>query len=334
MEKHHGQVLYFQQVKSLLPPHISFADEIAQLLDISTDSAYRRIRGEKPITFDDIQKLSARYRISLDQFLHLQSNAIIFTGRLDPVSGNFIEDYLNNMLQQFEFMRGFEHKHIYFLPNDIAPFMYFQFPELAAFTFFYYMKSLLNLDHMRDLKFSVKNINEAQVKLGIKVQQSFNHIPSTEIWGADTIDSLLRHIAFYRDTHVFETKADIFCVYDKLEELVNHIEKQAEAGFKFTYGEPNTNSAAPFKLYFNDLISGDNCVHAEIGDKRITYINHNLINFMYTRDEPFNQYTSETFQNAIRKSTQISLVGEKARTRFFNMLRKKIQLQREAVNHY
>ncbi|MBK7122353.1 MAG: hypothetical protein IPH68_05765 [Chitinophagaceae bacterium] len=46
MEQHHGQVLYFQQVKSLLPPHISFADEVAQVLDISTDSAYRRYARE------------------------------------------------------------------------------------------------------------------------------------------------------------------------------------------------------------------------------------------------------------------------------------------------
>ena len=87
-------------------------------------------------------------------------------------------------------------------------------------------------------------------------------------------------------------------------------------------------------MYHNDLITGDNCVLAETGDKKITYINHNLINFMYTRDEDFNNYTLETFQNAIQKSTQISLVGEKARARFFDLLRKKIQVQREAINHY
>ena len=55
---------------------------------------------------------------------------------------------------------------------------------------------------------------------------------------------------------------------------------------------------------------------------------------MFTRDEGFNNYTFDTFQNAIKKSTQISLVGEKARARFFDRLRKKIQVQREAVNNY
>jgi hypothetical protein len=34
------------------------------------------------------------------------------------------------------------------------------------------------------------------------------------------------------------------------------------------------------------------------------------------------------------KSTQISLVGEKARARFFDRLRKKVEVQRDSVNHY
>ncbi|MEO6541110.1 MAG: helix-turn-helix domain-containing protein [Ferruginibacter sp.] len=334
MEQNTAQVLFFQQIKSLLPPHISVADEIARVLDISTDSAYRRIRGEKPLSFEDLQKLAVTYKVSLDQFLHLQSNGFIFAGNLGYTSGDFVVEYLDNMLQQFEFMRGFDHKHIYFLPNDIPPFAYFQVPELAAFTFFYYKKSLLHMEDLKDMKFSVKDLNEEHVKLGIKVQASFNHIPSTEIWSIDTINSILRHISFYRDTHVFETREDIICLYDKLDGLITHLEKQAEHGLKFNHGQSPGKDAAVYRMYHNDLITGDNCVLAEIGDKKVTYINHNLINFMYTRDEDFNKYTCNTFENAIRKSTQISLVGEKARARFFDGLRRKIQAQREAINHY
>jgi BetR domain len=334
MEQNNEQVLFFQQIKALLPSHISVADEIAKVLDISTDSAYRRIRGEKPITFDDIQKLSARYKISVDKFLHLQTNGFIFTGNLGYSSSGFFEEYLNNMLQEFEFMRSYEHKHIYFLPNDIPPFVYFQFPELAAFTFFYYKKSLLHFDEMKDMKFSVKKVNAEHVRLGKKVQDSFNQISSTEIWSIDTINSFLRHVSFYRDTGIFESEEDFLCIYDKLEELVTHIEKQAELGIKFNYGESPGKNPATYRMYYNDLITGDNCLLAEIGEMKITYINHNLINFMYTRDDDFNNYTLDTFKNAIRKSTQISEVGEKARARFFDRLRKKIRLQREAFNNY
>jgi BetR domain len=334
MEQNNAQVLFFQEIKALLPPHLSIADEIAKVLDISTDSVYRRIRGEKPITFDDIQKLSTKYKVSIDKFLHLQTNGFIFTSNFGYTSVNFLEKYLNNMLQQFEYMNSFNNKHIYFLPIDIPPFAYFQFPELAEFTLFYYKKSLLHFEEMKDLKFSVKNLNDEVIKFGKKVQESFNHIPSTEIWSSDTINSILRHISFYKDTLVFESKEDIYCLYAVLEELINHIEKQAELGIKYTYGKSPDKNPASFQLFYNDLITGDNCVLAEIGDKKVTYINHNLINFMFTRDEAFNNYTFDTFQNAIRKSTQISLVGEKVRAKFFDMLRKKIQVQREAIIHY
>ncbi|MBK8610835.1 MAG: hypothetical protein IPL84_13085 [Chitinophagaceae bacterium] len=334
MEQNNVQILLFQQIKSLVPAQLSVVDEIAAVLDISTDSAYRRIRGEKPISLDELQKLCSRYHISADRFLNLKSNGFVFTGNLGQAAENFEEVYLNNMLQQFEFMCSHDHRHIYFLPNDIPPFVYFQIPELAAFTFFYYKKSLLHFEEMNNTKFSVGQINDEQAKLGSKVQQKFNQIASTEIWGIDTINSVLRHIAFYRDMQIFESKDDIACLYDKLEVLMNHLEKQAEAGLKFDIGQSPGKNAAVYQLYHNDLISGDNCALAEIGDKRITYISHNLISFMYTRDEDFNNYTLNTFRSAIGKSTQISLIGEKERAKFFTGLRKKIQQQKEMINQY
>lgn len=36
------QVLFFQHLKMQLPPHLSMADEVANLLEISNDSAYRK----------------------------------------------------------------------------------------------------------------------------------------------------------------------------------------------------------------------------------------------------------------------------------------------------
>ena len=334
MEPNLAQVLFFQQIKALLPPNLSVVDEIANVLDISTDSAYRRIRGEKPISFDDLQKLSTQYQISVDQALNVKSNSFIFSGSLGFQPNDFCTRYLNNMLQQFEAMCSYELNHIYILSNDIAPFVYFQFPELSALTFFYYQKSILHFEAFKELKFSVNNLDPDLVKLGKKVQKLFNQIPSTEIWSYETINSILRHISFYSDTGVFNSKEDIACIFDKLDELVTHIEKQAELGLKFNYGELPSENAAPFMLYNNNLITGDNCVLAELGHKKLTYINHNLINFMYTRDEAFNQYTFQTFKNAISKSTQISLVSEKERAKFFAGIRKKIQAHKEMINHF
>ena len=57
METNNSQLRFFQFIKSKVSANIAFVDEIADLLSISNDSAYRRIRADKPISFDDLQKL-------------------------------------------------------------------------------------------------------------------------------------------------------------------------------------------------------------------------------------------------------------------------------------
>ncbi len=44
------QINLFNHIKSVMPSNLSFVDEIADVLDISNDSAYRRIRGEKQVS--------------------------------------------------------------------------------------------------------------------------------------------------------------------------------------------------------------------------------------------------------------------------------------------
>ena len=87
--------------------------------------------------------------------LHLQSDAFIFTGIINDYSADNFEKYLENVQQQLEMINSFEHKHIYFLMKDIPYFYHFQIPELAAFKFFFWMKSILNNETLKGTKFSI-----------------------------------------------------------------------------------------------------------------------------------------------------------------------------------
>jgi predicted DNA-binding protein YlxM (UPF0122 family) len=48
MESADIQQLFFQKIKDNMPAHLSFVDEIAELLNISNDSVYRRIPAKNP----------------------------------------------------------------------------------------------------------------------------------------------------------------------------------------------------------------------------------------------------------------------------------------------
>ena len=58
MDGNQTQILFFNHIKTKIPPYLSFVDEVAEDLSISNDSAYRRIRGEKPLSLEEAQVLS------------------------------------------------------------------------------------------------------------------------------------------------------------------------------------------------------------------------------------------------------------------------------------
>ncbi|MFT3907894.1 MAG: helix-turn-helix transcriptional regulator [Ferruginibacter sp.] len=326
------QQQFFQHIKSNLPPHLSLVDEVAELLDISNDSAYRRIRGEKPISFEEIQKLCSHYKVSLDHFLQLQSDTFIFSGKLNNNSTNAFENYLENLLQNFQFVNSFGKKHMYILMKDIPPFMYFHIKELAAFKYFFWMKSILNYDSMRSVKFSVDDPRyDPYYATGKKIVDMYNKIPITEIWNIESINSTLRQVNFYVESGAFKTRSDARLLYEKFEELINHLEKQAELGCKFNMGERPATNAAAYSLFVNELILGDNTYMAELEDMRITFLNHSVLYFVATKDERFNAAIHENLQNLIKKSTMVSTIGEKERVSFFNQLRDKIHERMEML---
>ena len=92
MESLSAQQSFFQHIKSLLPAHLSLIDVIAEVLNITNDSVFRRVRGEKPITLDEAAKLAKHFKISLDRFLHLRNDSFLFSGLLANESDHVFEN--------------------------------------------------------------------------------------------------------------------------------------------------------------------------------------------------------------------------------------------------
>jgi hypothetical protein len=332
MEPASIQVLFFQHLKTTLPAHLSLVENVAELLKISIDSAYRRIRGEKPISFDDLKILCTHYSISLDQFVHIQTDSIVFNGRTATSSRFNFEEYLKSVLQHVEYMNSFNKKEMLYLNKDIPIFYHFLYPEMAAFKSFFWMRSILNYPEYANKSFTIaENINEQIKQTGIKLAAAYSQLPSQEIWNIESINSTIRQIEYYKDTRVFACRDEIVTLYECLERTMDHIQRQAEAGYKISADGRQLYKHVSYKMYVNEFILGDNAIVAQVGNTRMAYINHSVINFMLTKDPGFCEYTWQHFQNIIKKSTLISDVGEKERSRFFNIIREKINARKNAL---
>src|SRR6478609_507281 len=137
------QANLFQHIKAVLPSNLSLADEVADVLDVIIYSAYRRIRGEKQLYFEEIQKLSNRFHISVDKVLNTTTDSILFYGSSIQHENFDFSKYLDNIYNNVAHIAGVEHKKLFNFSKDIPIFYYCMFPELAAFKFFVWLKTLL-----------------------------------------------------------------------------------------------------------------------------------------------------------------------------------------------
>ncbi len=320
------QQLFFQKIKESMPSHLSFVDDIAGLLHISNDSVYRRIRGEKSISLEEVQKLCAHYKISMDQFLNLQTDSFLFKGQVNDNTESSFDAWLTHVSQNFQLFNSFEKRHLTVLMKDIPPFVHFQVPELALFKFYFWMKSILHYDSFKGVKFDMEDARLQQyLPASNRIISLYHSVPMTEIWNVESVNSSIRQINFYHESGLIKDKATTFLLYDKLEQLVNHIELQAEYGLKFGIGSAPPANASAYRLFVNELILGDNTYLAELNGTRIIFLNHSVLYYVATSDERLTKSIVENLQNLERKSTMISTIGEKERAVFFNTIRKKIQ---------
>ncbi len=315
----------FAYIKDVLPAHVSLADTLADLFHISYDSVYRRIRGEKPITLNELKLLCEKFNLSLDQVLELKSDKILFT---DPEANGVINDfkqYMAGLVQVFNNFSQFKQKEMLYLSKDVPVFHFFYYKELTAFKAFFWDKSILNNPDFEGKKFSLKNYDATEIfALGQKVLQVYNEMPSSELWNYESINSTILQIEYYRDAGIFETKEDLALVVDSCDAMLQHLQKQAEKGIKFLPGIGESGYKAPLKLYINEIILGNNSIMVELDGHRISFINYIVLKYISTADKKFTEKTFNNFNNLISRSVMISGTGEKERVRFFNSLRERV----------
>ena len=324
------QIAFLSQIRSRLPSHLALVDVIADQLNLSNDSAYRRIRAEKHLTFDEVQILATHFEISLDSFLHLQSDCFIFMGKnIDRKTFDF-ENYLTGIVRQLGYFITAKQKQMFYLNKDIPIFHHFMFPELAAFKCYFWSRYYLDYSKFNKSQFLVEDYIDIFNNTGKRISELYLQIPSVEIWNIDCINTTIRQIDYYKETRIFKSLQDIETVYDCLEKLVDHIENQVEYGYKFLPGKHMEENKVKYSVYINDFILGDNTIMVEMDGEKMVFLNHNVINYVRTNNEEFTKYSFETLEILLRKSMLISEISEKERQLFFDTLRERIHERRKA----
>jgi predicted transcriptional regulator len=317
----HLQQQLFNFIKSS-QPHISLADELCDLLDISHDSAYRRIRGEKPLSLSELKVVCEKYNIALDQVLQLNSGTVVF--RSSDGNGDIrdLKTYLEGLFREVKFFNAFKQKEMLVLAKDFAVFQFFLVPEIAAFKCFFWMRHILLDERLNRSKFSVRSFPFPEIlELTKQLTKEYAQLDSVELWNEETVRSTLRQIRYYKESGLFETAEDAEITYRAFDELLDHLQHMAELGVKSMKGESDLIKKGSFQLFVNEIILGNNTYILRLDGKTSAYINYAVLKYLSTQDPKFCGNLHDSFQNLVSRSTLISKVGEKDRNHFFNLLR-------------
>jgi len=317
------QINFLSRIKELVQDSNSFTDELASVLNMSSDSVYRRVRGETLLSINEIYDLCTHYNISFDLFTH---NAKNIAFKYEPIVGGEGSDtfkiYLTSILNDMKQIVKTDNKEIRYAAIDVPIFHHFNYPELSAFKMFYWMKAVVNIPELEDKKFSIEHIRPEFADLGKQIFEVYCKIPSIEIWTDETINSLIKQIEFYWDTGNFASQEDALTVCEQALNEIETLSKQAEIGNK-DLKEINDNSN--FTLYHSQIEIGNNCIFTKRGDVEFVYLSIHTFNKITSGNPLFVEDTKIWLNNLIKKSNKISGEAQIHRYKFFKRASNKLE---------
>ena len=318
------QEYLFQKIREKLPSTASLADVVAELLFVSNDSAYRRIRGETPLVLDEAKTLCDAFSISLDEVLGARQNSISFLYTQVDNSNYSFKKYLQEIHQNLKTIASAEQKELIYLAKDIPIFYNFLSAPLFTFRYFFWMKSILQHPDFVNAQFSMNILPSEIEELGTEINKLYNDISSTEIWNTECVNSTISQIEYYREAGYFSSEKDIEKLYASLKELIEHLRHRADLGCKFLPGENPSSKKNNFQFFYNRVVLGENTIMAITNGRKTLYLSYDVLNYLVTQDERFCNEIHVKLQTLMRRATMLSNTSEKQRNIFFNILLRKV----------
>jgi transcriptional regulator with XRE-family HTH domain len=312
------QTKLLEQIRERMPSHVTLADELAELLNISRDSAYRRIRGETVLSLDEAKKLYNRFGVSIDELFVPDSNMALFHHRsLGP--DYTLEQWLSSISRNLEVMESLDDKskELIFAAKDLPVFQYFRLPVLSSFKIFFWLKCVIKDPKYLQKLYEPNVVPRELTALGDKLYRQYAASPTTEIWSDEAVNDTIKQISFCHECGYFTDPKQATLVCDDLIQLLSIIKEEAAEGRR--------TEGSAYKLYENEIMIADNTTLARMGPRRAVYLNYNALGLLTSLQDSFCEKTEVYLNNLVKNSILISATAAKERNKFFSKMTERIE---------
>lgn len=317
---------FLEKLKAAVPPNISLANSMAELLNISNDGAYRRLRGETGLTVDEFFTLCKAFKISPDIVDSGESKQGIVNFHYHPLGNEKINFsvYLAGIRRDMEQILKFPDNQIIFTAEDIPIWHYFNYPLLTGFKLFYWTKAILNVEEFQESGFDKNLVDQKLMEDAAAIYRLYLQTNSIEIWSEETVVSVLKQIEYFWETNQFKDKETAIEVLSELKLMLEDIRKSSERTVKFDPKNPGNRNTGNYAMYQCDLMIGNNTIFVKMGENKAVYLSYNTFNSITTIQPAFISEIEGWISVLIKKSILISGSAEKQRSRLFFTIHQKI----------
>ena len=320
------QFIHF--LKSKTPDSTSFVDEIAGVLDIGYDAAYRRINLKTSLSIDETVKLAKHYKISLNKLFEVGSEYSILTDLSPPVHNvEGINMWLIKSYENLIPLTKIKGCSVIYSAKDIPVFHTLKDSFLSRYKIYVWLKDVDPELSKKKVTFDdfIKTIPKDLLENAFRLSKVYSNINITEIWNNTTIIGTLQQVLYYFEAGAISKDLALKVCTD-LEEVIRHIEKQA-----IQQSLVGPKGDATYNLFVNHTHTMSNTIMVVTPMQKVFFTPFTVISYLKIEHQPTCELMHEFLEKQMSNSKLLVNAGEKDRSLFFNRMHQKINRLRERI---
>jgi len=320
---------FIKYLKAKSQNNTSFVEDIASVLDIGYDAAYRRVNLKTSLSLEESVILARHYKISLNKLFEVGSqNTILTEISPRPVDEKGLEDWLTESFKSLYPLTQLKSASIIYSAKDIPIFHTLKDTYLSRYKIYVWLKDNdLNMTRNK-ISFDdfIKTIPDSLLQSAFKTGELYKNINISEIWTNTTINGSLQQVLYYYEAGLVSKKLALL-ICDDIEDVFKNLEKQAIQ--QVITGSKNK---AVYNLYLNEIHTMSNTIMVVTPHQKAFFSPFTVLSYFKVEHQPTCDLMYAYYQKFMSSSKLLVNTGEKDRTLFFNRMHRKINKLRDQIN--
>ncbi|WP_242117676.1 hypothetical protein [Aestuariivivens sediminicola] len=323
------QEQFIKFLKGKTQDNTSFVDEVAGVLDIGYDAAYRRINLKTSLTLEEGVKLARHYKVSLNKLFEVgNTNTLIAELPPQPKDELGLEMWLKASLDNVSTLIKLKNCEIIYSAKDIPFFHTLNDSNLSRYKMYVWLKDL-NTDMAKSkITFDdwVETIPDSLLQSAYNLSAAYKYIDITELWNDNTVTGTLQQVLYYFEAGLV-SKEMALSICEDINDVINHTEEQTIQ--QSLFGAKNKNS---YHLYKCDLHMLTNTVMVKTPFQKVFFSPFTVLSYFKIEHQETCEMMHDFLQKQMSISKLLATAGERDRTLFFKTIHQKINTVKAFIN--